>query len=248
MSMKAFEGMGPEDPRKWQLATQFAQAIGTQCLQGHQLVQNQSDGELELRGKWHGYPARMKLDMNFGSIEWEMKAANPTGASLFLHWNPEAVPNVGQFSGDVASDWGEDDSTKYFFGKGFYLGAEKAELDRLLAVYQSLHEHVRGALVTHMIGDKIARLYLYGHGSICLGFDANVYEFPDPVNQTARGVWLMGQVAWGLGQIDPGSLPAPEQAAPSGMLFKMTCGYCRTLYLWSQNQFCPNCGAPPQQR
>jgi len=247
MDVRAFGDLGAEDPRKWQLGSQFAQTIGTQFLQGHQIVQNQSDGELELRGKWNDYPVRMKLDMNFGSVEWEMKGQNPSGSDIYLHFDPDAVPNVGQFSGDFADDWGDNDSTKAFFGKGYYMDAEKSEIDRLLAAYQALPEHVRNALVTYMIGDKIARFYLYSHGNLLLGLDQNLHELPDPVSQVGRAVWLMGQVAWGLAQIDPGQLPAAEQAAPDGMLYKMTCAYCRTLYLWSQNQSCPNCGAPPQR-
>ncbi len=246
MDMRAFDDLQAEDPRKWQLGEQFGQTIGAQFLQGHQVVHNKTDGVLELRGKWHDYPVRLKLDMNFGSIEWEMKAPNPTGSTVYLHWDTDAVPNVGEFSGEFADDWDEDDSSKVFFGKGYYVDAEKAEIDRLLAVYQSLPEHVRSALATYMIGDKIARFYIYDYGSMLLGFDQNVQELPDPVNQTGRGVWLMGQVAWGLGQIDLGALPPAEQAAPSGMLHKMTCGYCRSMYLWSQNHACPNCGAPPR--
>jgi len=247
MDMRAFESMDASDPRKWQLGSHFAQTIGAQFLQGHQIVQNQSDGEIELRGKWNDYPVRMKLDMSFGSIEWEMKGTNPSDADIYLHFDPDAVPNVGQFSGDFADDWDASDSTKVFFGKGYYMDADNSELDRLLAAYQALPEHVRNALATYMIGDKIARYYLYSGGNQLLGFDQNVHELPDPVNQAGRGVWLMGQVAWGLAQIDASKLPGEQQAAPEGLLYKMTCAYCRTLYLWSQNQTCPNCGAPPQR-
>ena len=56
----------------------------------------------------------------------------------------------------------------------------------------------------------------------------------------------MAQVAWGLEQVDPASLPQPSQPAAQGILYKMTCAYCGSMYLWSQNQACPNCGAPPQ--
>jgi hypothetical protein len=237
-----------EDPRKWQMADQFAQAIGGQFLQGHQAVHNKTDGELELRGRYHDYPARMKMNMSFGDVEWDLKAPNPADTTLYLHWDMDAVPNVGEFQGQAASDWDDDagSSTKVFFGKGFYLDADAQEIDRQLAIYQSLPEPVRQALATYMPGDGIARYYLYGHGEQHLGFDKRPHEMPDPLNQVGRGLWLMGQVAWGLTQVNPATLPAPAQPAAQGLLHKMTCAYCGSIYLWSQNQACPNCGAPPR--
>jgi hypothetical protein len=240
VSMKAFDDMG----NKWPLAEQFAQAVGASVLKGHQTVQNQSDGEVELRGNWEHLPVRMKLSLAFGDVEWEMKAPNPSNTTIYLHWDPDAVPNVGQFSGNFASDWDEDSRVKIFFGKGYYMEGDKKDLDQRLAVYQSFHEHVRNALVTYMIQDRIARLYLYSYGSMLLGLKDGVHKLADPVSQVSRAVWLMGQVAWGFSQLDPAQL-ASIPSTPNA-LHRMTCGYCRTLYLWSQNQACPNCGAPPR--
>lgn len=236
-----------EDPTKWQLAEQFAHAVGGQFLQGHQVVQNRSDSEIELRGRWYDYPARLKIDLSFGSPVWELKCQNPTEATLYLHWDEDAIPNVGAFTGAAADDWDEDDgAAKYFFGRGFYLEADRSELDRALAVYQALPDTVRQALPGLMIGDRIMNFYLYGHGGSFLSYKDDVHDFADPLNHVGRGGWLTGQVIWGLSQIALQYLPPPEQAAPSGMLYKMTCAYCGTLYLWSQNQTCPNCGAPPK--
>jgi hypothetical protein len=244
---KKMEGIDYEDSRKWEMAEQFAQALGAQFLQGHQVVQNRTDHELELRGRYHQYPARLKLNMAFLMSEWEVKAKNPADTTLYLHWDLDAVPNVGQFQGQAASDWGNDDGEKkIFFGKGYYLDADGEDSDRRLALYQSLPETVRQALVTHMPGDQIARYYLYSSGAQLLGFGPETHEMADPLNQLARGLWLMGQVAWGLEQVDPATLPQPEQPAAHGTLHRMTCSYCSSMYLWSQNQACPNCGAPPQ--
>lgn len=236
-----------ENPQKWQMAEQFAQAIGGQFLQGHQSVQNKTDGALELRGRYQNYPVRLKLDMSFLGLEWEMKATNPPNTTLYLHWDLGAVPNVGQFQGQAADDWADDDhEQKYFFAKGYYLDIDANEIDRQLSMYQSLPEPVRQALASYMPGDQIMHYNLYGRGDQKLLFKNDAHKLPDPLNQVARGVWLMGQVAWGLAQIDPAQLPGQAQPAPQGMMYKMTCAYCSTLYLWSQSQACPNCGAPPQ--
>jgi hypothetical protein len=245
--LKNAEDLDSDDPQRWQIIEQFAQAVGAQFLQGHQSVQNKSDGELELRGRFHDFPVRLKIDMSFLSAEWELRGHNPAATTLYLHWDMDAVPNVGQFQGDAADDWDDaHDSTKVFFGKGFYLDAHNGSIDRELAVYQSLPPPVRQALATYMPGDRIARYYLYDGGSQLLGYEDNVHELADPLNQIARGAWLMGQVAWGLAQVHPAALPQPTQPAAAGSLHKMTCAYCRTIYLWSQNQTCPNCGAPPR--
>lgn len=245
--IQAAENLDSEDPRRWQMIEQFVQAVGAQFLQGHQIVQNRTDGEIELRGRFHDFPVRFKLDMSFFSPQWELKGQNPANATLYLHWDLDAVPNVGEFRGDVASDWDDaDPSTKYFFGKGFYLDASNDSLDRELAFYQSIPEAVRQTLGTYMVSDRIMHYYVYGRGDHLLYFKDELHELADPLNQIARGAWLMAQVAWGVAQVDVAALPAVKEAAAAGTLYKMTCAYCGTLYLWSQNQACPNCGAPPR--
>ena len=246
MNLRALDGMDSQDPRKWQFAEQFANSVGAQFLQGHQVVQNRSGGEIELRGRWNDIPVRLKFGMSFGDFEWEMQASNPSGVELMLHYDPKAVPDVGQFSGAVADDWGDNSDVKTFFAKGYYLQVSKGGLDRSLAAYQSLPEGVRSSLARFMVADQIHHLYAYSRGRLLLDNFDKARDSADPLNHVGRGVWLAGQVAWGLGQLNPSKLPATSQAAAPGLLHKMTCGYCRTLYLWSQNQFCPNCGAPPR--
>jgi hypothetical protein len=90
-----------------------------------------------------------------------------------------------------------------------------------------------------MIGPRV-----YQRGRILLDQFDQVKDDPDPVNKLGRGVWLAGQVAWGVSQLDGSKLPAQEQSAPAGTLQRSTCGYCRTLCLLSQSPRCPNCGAP----
>lgn len=94
-------------------------------------------------------------------------------------------------------------------------------------------------------GDHIRRYYLHDNGNQELHHKNKLYEFDDPVNETARSVWLMTRVAWGLAQVDPASLPAAAQTS-SGAIQRTTCGYCGTLYLLGQTPTCPNCGAPPR--
>lgn len=246
-----FESLDSEDPAKWQLGEQFAHAVGGQFLQGHQVVQNRTDTVLEMRGIWHGYQVRMKLDLAFGSVEWDMKSQNPTGQTLYLFCDEDAIPNVGQFSGDFAAAWEEDSEEKVFFARGLYLEMDAAEMPRALAVYSSLPGDTRGAIANVMVADKISKLYAYGHGALWLSFDKALHELADPVNQVARGVWLMGQLTWGLSQINPAVLPTIVPAnVPYGAqgpgVHKMICRYCSTHFLLEQSQRCPNCGAPPQ--
>lgn len=235
------------DPQKWQLLEQFAQAVGAGMLNGAQCVQNHTDGELELRGRFHEYPARLKITTSFLSPEWELKGLNPAGTTLFFHWDPDAVPDVGQFQGQQASDWDDDDdSKKVFFAKGYYLDADGSAMDRQLAIYQALPGEVRQALSTYMVSDRIARFYWYDYASQLLGYTDELNEMAEPLGQVQRGLWLMGQVAWALSQVNVASLPPPVGSAVPGVLYKMTCFYCGSMYLWSQSQRCPNCGAPPR--
>ncbi len=231
-------------PRKWELTEQFANALGAAFLQGHQCVQHRTDRMFELRGRFHDYPARLLIFMPFMLPRWELRGTNPASTELTLEWDEKAVPDVGEFQGGLVDDWGDARGpAKVFFGKGYYL--DRAS-DRELAVYQALPGEVREALVANMVSDHISRYYLHDSGNQELKYRDKLEQMTDPLNQTARGVWLMAQVAGGLAQVDVAALPAPTQQAAVGTIERMTCGYCRSLYLSSQNQACPNCGAPPQ--
>ena len=109
----------------------------------------------------------------------------------------DAVPNVGEFAGNAASDWDDDDgSDEFLFRRGDYLDTED-DGDRLLATYQALPEPVRTALAKPMVGDRISRFCLHSQGNQLLGSEDNVYTFNEPINHLARAVWLMGQAALG---------------------------------------------------
>ena len=243
MRLRDYASLDDQDPRKGQFAEQFANSVGATFLREHQVVWDKR--EIELRGRWNDFPARLKFGMSFGDFEWEMKAANPAGAEFHLRFDVTAVPAVGQFSGAVADDW-DDGEVKTFIAKGLYLKTKGRESDATLAAYQALHESVRASIVTFMVSDNIHHLYTYQRGRLLLDIFRGALESPDPLNHVGRGAWLAGQVAWGLGQLDPTTLPAANQAVAPALIQKMKCGYCRTAYLWSQNRACPNCGAPPR--
>ena len=162
MTLAMLADMDNRDPRKWQGAEQFANTVGATFLTGHQVVLDRSQNEIELRGRWHDYPARLKFGLSFFDIEWEMQAQNPTGFELYLKWDLDAVPSVGQFSGQTSEDWGDGgNKVKTFFAKGYYLEASGANIDWALAAYQLLPEQIRTALATYMVADRIHHLYAY---------------------------------------------------------------------------------------
>ncbi|MBX3184512.1 MAG: hypothetical protein KIT72_02560 [Polyangiaceae bacterium] len=232
-----------DDASKWAIAVQFLEAVGQAFLQGHQVVQRRTDGEAELRGSWHGHPARAKLDVSFFSLEWEMQATNPSGHTLYFHWDMDAVPPVGQFTGEAASAWGDADEEKVFLGKGYYVEIDLNEDGRDLAAYELLPSAVRETMATYIIGDRIPRLYVYAGGGLLLGFTDEVHIMPDPLNTVGRGAWLLGQIAWGLSQVDVSKLPAQGAQVDEQALGRHTCRYCASLFLLIQSHACPNCGA-----
>ncbi len=234
---------GGDDAGEWSVAVQFLEAVGQAFLQGHQVVQRRTDGEVELRGSWHGYPARAKLDVSFFSLEWEMQAHNPSGHTLYFHWDMDAVPEVGQFTGEAASAWGDAEEEKVFLGKGYYVEIDPSEGGRDLASYELIPAAVRETMATYIIGDRIPRLYAYANGGLLLGFSDEVHEMAEPLNTAGRGVWLLGQIAWGLSQVDTSRLPPQGTGVDSQALGRHTCRYCSSLFLLVQSHACPNCGA-----
>lgn len=244
---RQFDELDDDDPRRWQIAQHFCYAIGTGHLQGHQVVEKRADDELEMRGTYHTYPVRMKLDMTWGSVEWEIKAHNPAGRTMYLHWDTDAIPSVGSFTGQHADAWDEDhDDVKVFFGRGLYVEAGRAEVEAVSAVFQALPPQTRQMLVQFMPTDRIPRIYCYAGDSILLGYSDELHEMNDVVNTIARGAWIVGQLAWGLSQIDRSRIPQPDTAPQSGFTQRVQCRYCSTIYLWGLQQLCPNCGAAYQ--
>lgn len=47
--LRKFEALDYESEPKWQLGSQFMNAVGQQFLQSHQLVQNRTDHVIEIR-------------------------------------------------------------------------------------------------------------------------------------------------------------------------------------------------------
>jgi hypothetical protein len=245
-----FESLESDDPAKWNLAAQFAQSVGAQFLQGHQIVQNRTDDEIEMRGVWHGYQVRMKVDMSFGGVEWDMQGQNPTGQDLYLFWDNDAIPNVGQFNAEFAGAWDDDSEEKVFFARGMYMEVDAQAMARALAVYSALPEAVRTSVANFMVSDKIAKLYAYANGKLWLDLGTPLHELTDPINQAGRGVWLIGQMTWGLSQVNASAMPpvlAPNAPAYQGVAtHRMICRYCSSHFLLEQSPSCPNCGAPPR--
>jgi hypothetical protein len=244
--LQKFQSLDEDDPAKLPMGRAFLDALGKEFLQGHQIVENQTDGELEMRAAWHGFPVRAKIDANFGLIEWEMRAPNPTGTTLFLRFDEDAIPKVGSFTG-AASAWDDDADAeeKVFFGRGYFVVSTRAELPRVLAVLAALPAEVQGSLARFMVGDKISKLYAYDRGSLLLTWSDGLHELGDAYNKAARGAWLMGQLAHGLARVSPAGLPAA--GAPSAQAgYVATCRHCQTRFVLTQSAACPNCGAPPR--
>jgi hypothetical protein len=57
--MSRARALDEDNPRKWELTEQFADALGAEFLQEHQCVQKRADRMFELRGRFHDYPARL---------------------------------------------------------------------------------------------------------------------------------------------------------------------------------------------
>jgi hypothetical protein len=147
---KRVDQLDTEDPGRSTLTRQFLDALGREFVQGHQIVENASDNEIELRGALNGLPARAKVDLNFSILEWEVRATNPSGLKFLLRFDEDAIPKAGAFTGAAASAWDDTATEKVFFGRGYHVEETKARLPLVLAIYEKLPPEVRQALATHL--------------------------------------------------------------------------------------------------
>lgn len=234
---------------QWGLVSQLSQAVGTQQLQGHQILQNRDDDEIEMRGSFHGYPARLKIEMSMGSPEWELKGTNPSGRAFDLWFDEDDIPKpAGGFTGDNAAwdddDEAEDSDVKIFFGRGLSLEADTSEIDALAAVYLALSAELRTSIAQITELDHIYTIDVGEDGKLSLSWHNEIYKMvPDPVVVLSRGVWLLGQLAWGMSQLQPAMIPPPGVPSHQGMFQRAQCPHCSSLFSAGYTQ-CPNCLAP----
>lgn len=226
------------------IATQVSQAVGAQQLQGHQI--RQGDDEVEMRGSHHGYPARTVINAH-GSVDCELKGTNPSGRAIFLNFDEDDIGEPGGgFTGANAAwdDDDEDSDVKIFFGRGLSIEADASEIDALAAVYLALPVELRTSVAQITAQDRISVIDIGEDGAMSLGWCYSLHILgPDPVVVVARGIWLLGQLAWGLSQLQPNTIPPPDASSHPGMFQRAQCPHCSSLFAAGYVQ-CPNCLAP----
>jgi len=227
-------------------AGHFLQTIGPQIGQG-QVIPKPSDDEIEWRGTSYNLPCRIKLDA-FRDVEIAVKLQNPHG-TCDLEWDAEKAPDP-----QAVDPWDDSDTVRVFVGRCTYIEGFADSIDEELTVFNSLPPDLTTPIIQSMQRDGI-RYFRMRDSEVTADFRDNLNELQDPAQKVTTLAQLVGWAAAflvgtppkaGAAQagmpMQPG-MPAPA-AAPA--VHKVTCRYCRSLYLWGPTQQCTNCGAPAQ--
>jgi hypothetical protein len=224
------------EPQKLQHIHGFLTQLGANIGQGQAFIKA-NDNEVEWRGSANNYPVRIKVDA-FPDVEIECKVQHGHG-SLELEYDQEKIPEQG-----APPPWDESDVQRIFVGRGVFMERTSYDVDAHLGTYNGLDKQCTTA-ISEAIQREDIRYFRIGPGGIHVYFRPNLSEMLDPEGQIVRVALLLGWV----GQWLSGTSPPEPAVGPQGHVMavhKITCAYCNTMFPFSAQPFCPNCGAPAQ--
>jgi hypothetical protein len=184
---------------------------------------------LEWRATLGEHPFRVGID-ELEHLQLELLRAAPW-CELVLWNDPSAIP-----SADADSAWDESDQVTVFVERGAYFDGEVAEVEQELRAWESLPEDLRGAIVTGL-REVGARSVVVEGRTVRLDWHASPTELSDPDGAVDAGVKLMNRLG--------AELPRTGDQAVSGEApgwTRSACRFCRTVFVWTTQSACPNCG------
>lgn len=216
----------------------FIGGVGQQIGAG-QTIPRPEDEAVEWRGTSHGHEVRISVDA-VREVEIGAKLANAHGTMVVM-FDPEMVPNPN----NAVPPWDDRDIARVFVGRGTFVWGKHAVIDQQLPVFHGLPRPLTDALIDAM--QKVNIRYVKLHpGGIDAAFRDLLPELPDPVSRISTFTQFMG---WAAAYIaaTPAAARAPGAvgaAAPGVRAEKMTCAFCKSVFLFGPSHNCPNCGAP----
>ncbi|MBK9001186.1 MAG: hypothetical protein IPM35_36150 [Myxococcales bacterium] len=217
----------------------FIESIGVRVGPG-QTIPRPNDEAVEWRGTSHGHDVRIHVDV-MKEVEVSAKLANPHGTVLVM-WDREMVPDPN----GGAPPWDDRDIVRVFVGRGTFLYAKPGVIDEQVGVFHRLPRPLTDALIDAMQKVDIRYVKLHESG-IDAAFRELLPELPDAPARISTFTQFVGWAAAYLAGTPAEPAPAgsaSSAAAGAARAEKMTCAYCKCLFLFGPSHRCPSCGAP----
>jgi hypothetical protein len=205
-------------------------------------------GCLEWRGMLEQWPFRVTAGalIPTTAAEWiphskpevAFKVQNPVG-HMWLRWDPSKVPEPGK-----PDPWRGD--PPIFLGPGVILlpavtsgNNPETIMLRRLDEWSRFPDELRAELLAVLLEHQVGDLEIEGSGLRA--------ELRDPFGGLSHPLSRLSGLAAALGSIAGrlAALPDGFGEEPSRLAaHRATCEYCRTVFTWTRQPVCPNCGAP----
>lgn len=227
-----------EDAERWALARQRLGALAAMVQARYK--EHPEDDEAEVVGHFQGRPYRVGVDIDFGSVEVELRCDNSVGTVAFC-FDPaaKATPDADEWDRERGR------AQRVFVAHGVYIdttAAEVAGVHGLLQAMPGLGAHVGGwmpalgleqlSIDAGLIGVKfkedLLRQDLAQKIPQLLGFLGSL------VPQFERG----GSRVVAIARVFVGGQPVTSGGP------RILCRYCGSSFVLGAQPGCPSCGAP----
>lgn len=193
--------------------------------------------KIDLRARVGGRPYRARVDAENSQVHMELKIANRAG-EIDIERDHDKIPKEK----DEDEDWADEDELRVFVAKGIFTEGEEDEVNETLATLRSLDESVTAKLYAEMERLPVDSLLAMAD-QLVVHIDPALHEAEQPDQIIRDAARLMDEFAQSL---EGGGRDLSEQSGGAGLTAakRVTCSYCRSLFMLGTRPECPNCGAP----
>lgn len=141
-----------------------------------------------------------------------------------------------------------------FVGRGVCIETFASSMDEEMAGFKSLPAEQLQHLIAAMIRDRVSMVYIRGD-ELEFSMKDSLEEWPDAPAAAVRFVQMAGWCCanWQSIAPDAAAMQVFQQVSSAGSgngiqgaPVKMTCKFCRSVFLLTADPRCANCGAPAQ--
>jgi hypothetical protein len=228
----------PDVPQARALIRGMLSEVAGKLGSGH-VKENPNEDAIELRGTYAGAPFRFVVN-TFGSIgDVEMQCENRVGPFV-VHRDMDKVP-VPVDPNDPNDPWAKEDVQRVFLAKGVFMEGQ-GDVESKLSAWRGVPAETQAAILAEVERQDV-NVGATPTGVTVAGLGLLQY-MDDPVTTCVSAAKLLELLKTGVSRGDYMAGAGGSAASPGGPTEKLTCKYCRSVFVFALGKSaCPNCGA-----
>ncbi|MBN1334898.1 MAG: hypothetical protein JXB39_02955 [Deltaproteobacteria bacterium] len=217
-----------EDPQRWKVVRAFAGEVSSRFPKS-QVVLNQDEEEIYVRGSLDDVPIQIGIWATFGSLSVSMRWESPLPD---IDLTRDLTKKPVKARGDV---WGEKDEVRLFLGPAIFVEGRRDDAQAMAAAWGVLPPEATEPVIDAMTRLDLSFAYFQSEEAKA-SFEKSFYEMDDPVGAVLEMARILVDF---FKAVKAAPLPAAIPALEAG-----DCSYCGARFNKLRRSTCPNCGAP----